>query len=44
VAWGDPAFFDCWEDVGDFPEVGVSQKRVYTRILSGFGAGLTPIL
>ncbi len=44
VPWGDPKFFDCWEDVGDFPEVGVGSKRVYTRIMTGFGAGLTPIL
>ena len=44
VSWGHPRFFDCWEDVGDFPEVGVNSKRIYTRILTGFGAGLTPIL
>lgn len=44
VPWGDPKFFDCWEDVGDFPEVEVGTKRIYTRILTGFGAGLTPIL
>ena len=44
VPWGDPRFFDCWQDVGDFPEVGVGSKRIYTRIITGFGAGLTPIL
>jgi phosphatidylserine/phosphatidylglycerophosphate/cardiolipin synthase-like enzyme len=44
VPWGDPRFFDCWEDVGDFPEVEVGSKRIYTRIMTGFGAGLTPIL
>lgn len=44
VPWGDPRFFECWEDVGDFPEVDVGSKRIYTRILTGFGAGLTPIL
>lgn len=44
VPWGHPQFFDCWEDVGDFPEVEVGSKRIYTRIMTGFGAGLTPIL
>lgn len=44
VPWGDPRFFECWEDVGDFPEVEVGSKRIYTRIVTGFGAGLTPIL
>ncbi len=44
VPWGDPRFFECWEDVGDFPEVEVGTKRIYTRIVTGFGAGLTPIL
>lgn len=44
VPWGDLRFFDCWEDVGDFPEVDVGSKRIYTRIMTGFGAGLTPIL
>ena len=44
VPWGDPRFFDCWEDVGDFPEVGVGSKRIYTRIVTSFGGGLTPIL
>jgi len=44
LPWGDPRFFECWEDVGDFPEVEVGSKRIYTRIITGFGAGLTPIL
>ncbi|MFN3965148.1 MAG: phospholipase D family protein [Silanimonas lenta] len=44
LPWGDPRFHECWRDVGDFPEVGVGSKRIYTRILTGFGAGLVPIL
>lgn len=44
LPWGAPRFFECWQDVGDFPEVEVGSKRIYTRIMTGFGAGLTPIL
>lgn len=40
----DPRFDLCYEPVGDFPEVDVSFKSIYTRILSAFGAGLAPIL
>ncbi len=41
---GDPAFHDCYEAVGDFPEVNVGPKWLYTRLLTAFGAGLVPIL
>jgi phosphatidylserine/phosphatidylglycerophosphate/cardiolipin synthase-like enzyme len=41
---GHPEFYRCWRDVGAFPEVEVGQKRIYTRILTAFGAGLKPIL
>jgi phosphatidylserine/phosphatidylglycerophosphate/cardiolipin synthase-like enzyme len=41
---GDPRFYDCYEDVGDFPEVDLPLKLVYTRILTAFGAGLVSIL
>ncbi len=40
----DPRFYECYEDVGPFPEVDLPLKTVYTRILTAFGAGLTPIL
>jgi len=40
----DPDFRKCDRDVGNFPEVGVSPKRLYVRILTAFGAGLVPIL
>jgi phosphatidylserine/phosphatidylglycerophosphate/cardiolipin synthase-like enzyme len=40
----DPKFHDCYQWVGDFPEVNLSLKSVYTRIITVFGAGLIPIL
>jgi phosphatidylserine/phosphatidylglycerophosphate/cardiolipin synthase-like enzyme len=40
----DPAFHRCYEAVGDFPEVNVGAKGLYTRLLTAFGAGLVPIL
>jgi putative cardiolipin synthase len=40
----DPRFHDCYEAVGDFPEVGLPLKSIYTRVLTAFGAGLAPIL
>ena len=40
----DPRFRDCYEPVGDFPEVALGFKRVLTRIFTAFGAGLAPIL
>ncbi|MBP8098270.1 MAG: phospholipase D family protein [Arenimonas sp.] len=41
---GDPGFLACYEPVGDFPEVNLSLKMIYTRIITVFGAGLIPIL
>jgi len=41
---GDPRFHQCYRSVGDFPEVNVGPKWLYTRILTAFGAGLVPIL
>jgi len=40
----DPRFAACYTPVGDFPEVDVSGKSFYTRIITAFGAGLAPIL
>lgn len=40
----DPAFHRCHVAVGDFPEVNVGPKWLYTRLLTAFGAGLVPIL
>ena len=39
-----PNFHDCYEAVGDFPEVNLTLKSIYTRILTVFGAGFVPIL
>lgn len=44
VPAGDPRFHDCWRPVGDFPEVNVPLKGLYTRMVTAFGAGLAPIL
>jgi phosphatidylserine/phosphatidylglycerophosphate/cardiolipin synthase-like enzyme len=40
----DPGFLGCYQSVGDFPEVNLSLKMIYTRILTVFGAGFIPIL
>ncbi len=40
----DPGFLDCYVDVGDFPEVDLPLKTIYTRIVTAFGAGLVSIL
>jgi len=40
----DPRFYSCYRDVGDFPEVNLSPKTIYTRIITAFGAGLHSIL
>jgi phosphatidylserine/phosphatidylglycerophosphate/cardiolipin synthase-like enzyme len=41
---GDARFQDCYTDVGDFPEVDLPLKTIYTRIVTAFGAGLHSIL
>ena len=40
----DPGFGQCYESVGDFPEVSLGFKSILTRIFTAFGAGLAPIL
>ncbi len=40
----DPKFGDCYEPVGDFPEVDIGFKSLLTRIFTAFGAGLAPVL
>ncbi len=40
----DPAFYNCYVPVGDFPDVAVSTKLIYTRLLTAFGAGSIGIL
>jgi phosphatidylserine/phosphatidylglycerophosphate/cardiolipin synthase-like enzyme len=41
---GDPDFYACHTDVGDFPEVDLPLKLIYTRIVTAFGAGFVGIL
>jgi putative cardiolipin synthase len=41
---GHPQFRECYVQVGDFPEVSLGLKSLMTRIFTGFGAGLAPIL
>ncbi|HEX4481704.1 MAG TPA: phosphatidylserine/phosphatidylglycerophosphate/cardiolipin synthase family protein [Rudaea sp.] len=40
----NPDFYTCYDDVGDFPEVDLPLKTIYTRIVTAFGAGLQSIL
>ena len=40
----DPGFGACYAPVGDFPEVDLSLKQVYTLILAAFGQILVPIM
>ncbi len=44
MRWKDPRFFDCYEAVGDFPEVDVSLKLIYTRMITAFGSSAAGIL
>ena len=44
VSRRDPAFHRCYLPVGDFPEVSLGPKSIFTRMLTAFGAGLVPIL
>lgn len=40
----DPKFYDCYTAVGDFPQVDLPLKTIYTRIVTAFGAGAVGIL
>lgn len=44
VPASDPGFLKCYQPVGDFPEVNLSLKMIYTRVLTVFGAGFIPFL
>jgi len=41
---GAANFHACYVDVGDFPEVDLPLKTIYTRIVTAFGAGLVSIM
>jgi phosphatidylserine/phosphatidylglycerophosphate/cardiolipin synthase-like enzyme len=40
----DPAFHTCYTPVGDFPDVALSPKLIYTRLITAFGVGASSIL
>lgn len=40
----DPRFYECYTAVGDFPEVDLPLKTIYTRVATAFGAGAVGIL
>ncbi|MGB0133186.1 phospholipase D family protein [Dokdonella sp.] len=40
----DPGFYDCYTAVGDFPEVDLPMKTIYTRTATAIGAGAVGIL
>ncbi|HXE65745.1 MAG TPA: phospholipase D family protein [Rhodanobacteraceae bacterium] len=40
----DPDFLECWQPVGDFPEVNLSLTAIITRFITAFGAGIQGIL
>lgn len=44
LAPGDPQFYACHTDAGDFPEVDLPLKTIYTRIVTAFGASLLSIM
>ena len=40
----NPDFSRCYAPVGDFPDVAISPKLLYTRLITAFGAGVKGIL
>lgn len=44
TAPGTVGFYACYDEVGDFPEVDLPLKTIYTRIVTAFGAGLVSIM
>ncbi|MDN5924377.1 MAG: phospholipase D-like domain-containing protein, partial [Xanthomonadales bacterium] len=40
----DPRFFDHYVAVGEFPEVALTLKTIYTRIVTAFGAGASGMM
>jgi phosphatidylserine/phosphatidylglycerophosphate/cardiolipin synthase-like enzyme len=40
----NPGFYSCYEPVGDFPDVALSPKLIYTRLITAFGVGAAGIL
>jgi cardiolipin synthase C len=44
MRWTDSRFYECYQAVGDFPEVDVSLKLIYTRMITAFGSASSGIL
>ncbi len=40
----DPGFYQCYEPVGDFPDVAISPKWIITRLITAFGSSVKGIL
>jgi cardiolipin synthase C len=40
----DPNFQRCYAPAGDFPDVDISPKLIYTRFITAFGAGVQGVL
>ena len=40
----NPDFTRCYTAVGDFPDVAISPKLIYTRLITAFGAGVKGVL
>ena len=40
----NPRFYDCYQSVGDFPDVDLSPKLIITRLVTAFGVGAKGIL
>ncbi|WP_233840140.1 phospholipase D family protein [Dyella sp. 2HG41-7] len=40
----NPDFTRCYAPVGDFPDVAISPKLIYTRLITAFGAGVQGVL
>ncbi|MEW9625884.1 phospholipase D-like domain-containing protein [Rhodanobacter geophilus] len=44
LAPDNPKFRQCYTPVGDFPDVAISPKLIYTRLITAFGAGVKGVL
>ncbi|MGB3462961.1 MAG: phospholipase D family protein [Rhodanobacter lindaniclasticus] len=40
----DPRFYECYQPVGDFPDVNLSPKWIITRLITAFGSSAKGIL
>ena len=40
----NPRFYECYRQVGDFPDVNLSPKLIITRLITAFGGGAKGVL